>query len=160
MGDRSRGRSSPGSSWERGGDHLGWKEVRRVIMKPVFQTITSGELSNCLQASIASILEKPINEVPNFNEFSDDKWESEMFDWFKSQGYGIIFCYEPGFSRARSRNIGYHLITVKSPRGEFLHSLVGFNGIPIHDPFPGGNCEHNGIVSFEFLIPLGFSEEK
>ena len=123
-------------------------------MIPVMQTITTGPLSNCLQAAIASILERPIETVPNFNEIREGDWYWEMVKWFESQGYALIFCYAAGFSRARSHGIGYHLMTVNSPRGDFHHALVGYNGEPVHDPYPGGNCEHRGIYSFEFIVPL------
>ncbi len=124
-------------------------------MKPIMQTILTGRLANCFQASLASIFEMEIAQVPNFNEIRDADWEIAYHKWLEERGFAVIYCYEAGFSKARTSKIfGYHLITVHSPRGNFLHSLVGLNGVPVHDPFPGGNCHHNGIYSYEFFIPI------
>lgn len=123
-------------------------------MIPVQQTILSGPRSNCLQAAVASILERPIDAVPNFNEVQEGDWYWAFVKWLEAQGFALIFCYAAGFSIARSNGFGYHLMTVNSPRGDFHHELVGFNGKPVHDPYPGGNCEHQGIYSYEFLVPL------
>lgn len=123
-------------------------------MKPVTQTITKGPLANCLQAAIASILEKPIEAVPNFSKISDEEWNHVYLAWLEKQGYAVIYCYEHGFRKEFSNAYGYHLINVHSPRGDFLHALVGLNGVPVHDPYPGGNCQHKGIYSYEFFVPI------
>lgn len=122
-------------------------------MKPVYQTITVGPLSNCLQAAIASLLEMPLEDVPNFNEYSSVEWYQRMLDWFEGRGLGLLRVWEAGLSRAFSRS-GYYLTTVKSPRGDFYHAMVSRNGEIVHDPYPGGNGEHNGIVSHDVIFPL------
>ena len=130
-------------------------------MKPVYQTILSGPLANCLQASLASLLEVSLEDVPNFNTYSDSEWYQAYIIWLENRGLGIVSIANTGYLAAFS-NVGYHLIQAQSPRGNFRHTLVGLNGIPVYDPFPGGNCVHRGIEVYEFIFPLDIArwEEK
>lgn len=43
-------------------------------MKKVFQTVVDKGRGNCMQAAIASLFEKELEEVPNFIEFKDSWW--------------------------------------------------------------------------------------
>lgn len=54
-------------------------------MKPVYQTISNNINGNCLAAMVASLLEKSIEEVPNFVE-SDD-WFAAMQAFMFRFGY-------------------------------------------------------------------------
>lgn len=109
-------------------------------MKPVFQDKFGGEVGNCLAACIASILEKPLRDVPNFMEFDkgNGEWFAGLFEYLGNHGLTCTFSYiddaysQPVFPLGR-----YHIISGISPRG-FLHAVVGFNGKIVHDPHPEG----------------------
>lgn len=102
-------------------------------MKPVYQTEFGAGRGNCLSACLASLLEWELEAIPNFSDYGGRFWP-EFWQWMKERNLGMI-----GISNVPS---GYHLIRVKSSRFEGSHhSLVGLNGKPIHDPYPGGNCE-------------------
>lgn len=56
-------------------------------MKKIYQTIIDKDKGNCMQAVVASLFEKELNEVPNFMEY--DKWFEEMMIYFQEQGYKL-----------------------------------------------------------------------
>lgn len=117
-------------------------------MKPVFQNTFGQGKGNCLSAAIASLLEICVDDVPNFALHGDGFWV-EVSRWMAERNMGRIKIEPDGIKPE-----GYHLITVISPRGNFHHSLVGFKGEPVHDPFPGGNCQHEGVTEYLVLYPL------
>lgn len=114
-------------------------------MKPVTQTLFApesgdeGVSGNCWAACLASILELDLAEVPNFCAYED--WWQRTIQWLNSRGLHISWvAYEPGLLTA-IHPVDYFIMTGKSPRGDFNHSVVGGsrNGTPptmIHDPHP------------------------
>jgi hypothetical protein len=45
---------------------------------------------NCLQAAIASLLDKKIDELPNFSDFGKE-WHRKTSEWLLDHGYGTIW---------------------------------------------------------------------
>jgi hypothetical protein len=104
-------------------------------MIPVQQTIFGPPHGDCYRACVASILELPIDDVPNFVE-SGDKWIEATEDFllkFRLQPITLMVdhCRDAGLIPA-----GYHIIGGKSPRGDFYHAVVGFKGNRVYDPHP------------------------
>ena len=60
-------------------------------MNKVMQTIFTGPDSNCFQACIASILELPLEKVPNFCGLYDKYWLPKTIEWLKQKGYNFVF---------------------------------------------------------------------
>lgn len=118
-------------------------------MKPTDQTIF-GHGGNCLAACIASILEIPIETVPNFcGLYGDDEWFDRMNEWLHALGLvGIAFKTEdPTFSRQWLRH-AWCIVSGPASRG-FLHCTVWRNGELVHDPHPsrdGLKAVHDVIV--------------
>ena len=54
-------------------------------MNRVYQTIIDQNKGNCMQAAIASLFEKKIEEVPNFIEFKN--WFTPMYKFLIKKGY-------------------------------------------------------------------------
>lgn len=54
-------------------------------MKPVYQTISNSINGNCLAATIASLLEKTIEDVPNFVDSAE--WFTVMQEFMFKSGY-------------------------------------------------------------------------
>jgi len=54
-------------------------------MKKVYQTIVDRGHGNCMQAAIASLFEKDLDDVPNFIEF--ESWFSPMYKFLIKNGY-------------------------------------------------------------------------
>jgi hypothetical protein len=111
-------------------------------VKPVMQTIRGrgpkfGEPpGNCLQASLASILELPLDQVPHFcaiDPADDYAWSTAMNAWLEDRfGLRVIYLQPKGWTPE-----GYHLLDGESPRGS-MHSTVGYRGALVHDPHPEG----------------------
>lgn len=111
-------------------------------MKPVYQTILRGPHANCLQASVASILELELNQVPNFAEWYDlagDDWLVKYHQFCLQYGvYPIEVSAMDDSNNWRPAIYGYHLVGVVSERGR-KHSCVGLDRKIVHDPYPGGS---------------------
>lgn len=63
-------------------------------MKKIYQTIVDKGKGNCMQATIASILELPLKEVPNFIEYDGKPGTSshhELNKFLNTKGYD--YCY-------------------------------------------------------------------
>lgn len=104
-------------------------------MKPVKQTQFRPEpghddTGNCFAACVATIFELPLKDVPNFVRYPD--WVERLEAWCEDRGYYPV---EP-YTWLPPK--GYAIVTAKSPRGPFGHSVVYFNGKLAHDPHPDG----------------------
>ena len=105
-------------------------------MKPVFQTKFGVPEGNCFAACLASVFEIELDEVPDFG-IADD-WYIKFSDWMKVR-FDIrpLELHIPAMSRQNWKPNGYHLISGVGSRGIY-HSVVGLDGVAVHDPFPGG----------------------
>jgi hypothetical protein len=101
---------------------------------PVIQTIPFEEgsivLGNCLQAAVASILERPIDAVPHFVQFRD--WGAALRLYVEGEGNSLLLWK---VDEPQDRPL---LAFGKSPRGDFRHAVVWQAGRMIHDPHPDG----------------------
>lgn len=57
-------------------------------MKKVFQTVVDKNKGNCMQAAIASLFNKDLNDVPNFIEYVN--WYEMIENYVKSEGYEFV----------------------------------------------------------------------
>lgn len=94
-------------------------------MTPVYQR----ESNDCLRASIASILDRPIDDVPHFVAEHGDRCWCAALEWAQTQGLELRMSYgeDPG---------GLCIATGDGPRGR-RHSVVWDGGL-LHDPHPSG----------------------
>jgi len=107
-------------------------------MIPVYQTKFGGsdapeeEQGNCLAASLASIFELKLEEVPDFTgEINDGRWFIHLSDWLMRRNLYIVEL------TTNSEILGYHLIVADSmnlSNADDKHMLVGYNGKPVHNP--------------------------
>jgi len=117
-------------------------------MIPVDQTQfrDQGYHGNCFQACVASILERPLDHVPNFSEVHGPYFMRGFRGWLVEQGLGAVY-----LNGSAVWPVGAHSIaTGKSPRGDFLHSVVWLGRKIAHDPHPS----RAGIIGepHEFII--------
>ena len=110
-----------------------------------------GERGNCWQAAVASVLELPLDEVPNIQEWDDSiVWFDKFREWLRQYGLSAL-----GLSTGGNITIqGYHLIECKSTtlnNGE-LHVVVGLNGKVVHDPNP--NATSTGEIADYIIFTL------
>lgn len=105
---------------------------------------------DCLQASIASILELEVRELPYVAEFQKDQWFGIVNDHIRSRGYRLVeFGNEPAVNPP-----GYAIAIGPSPRtGGILHACVAQNGDVVHDPHPSREGLER-ITYWLLLIPF------
>lgn len=141
-------------------------------MKPVFQSQFGKDHGNCLSAAIASVLEIPLSDVPNFAELRKGSGFSDVVqEWLAERGMFWLRIRMPrDGDRGRQVETGeeirfhpipecYCLATGKSPRGDFFHTVVGkitggLNFELVHDPHLEGKGLDGMPVCIEFLVPL------
>jgi len=104
-------------------------------MTPIKQTKVTGEgvKGNCLAASIASILDISISDVPEFEEMAKSKWKKNLACWLQSIGYSANFSRNAsnGFCIA----VGRHLDGI-------LHAVIVNAGQFYFDPNPSNEFFH------------------
>lgn len=134
-------------------------------MKPVDQEFIHnpdiGQYGDCQRATLASLLELPISEVPHFlrdaNGIADDFWCS-IQKFCNSKGYAYMEL--PMGVRPNFWGDGpdiYHEISGPSPRGgNIFHSVVGKNGEIVFDPHPSrsGLDGDPSKWTFSYLVKL------
>lgn len=122
-------------------------------MKPVMQTVT-GTSGNCMAACLASILELPIEAVPNFCDAGPDDTDywNACRAWLRQFGLGIItLTFTSPAQWMQLRLSGYHIVSGPSPRLEGMHhATVWHKGKLAHDPHP----DQTGILAPEDMCML------
>ncbi len=101
-------------------------------MIPIEQTICTAPGGNCFAACVASILELLLEEVPNFQ--SPD-WLEEWQKWLRPRNLGLLHFghrLDPDAFIPR----GYAILGADSPRGDWLHAVVTYDGAICWDPSP------------------------
>lgn len=112
-------------------------------MKPIHQTQFAASIDdpkttgNCWPAAIASVLELELAAVPFFT--LDDDWWSATNRWLGERHGFELVSFVWGTGDAAWTPSGYHLMSGKSPRGDFSHVVVGHAGEMVHDPHPSGD---------------------
>lgn len=108
-------------------------------MKPVEQTVLMPPGGNCFAACMASILELPLERMPDFTPFDD--WTVRWNQWLRPMNLAIMHCSlpeDPDALRTFRQMCmpGYTIPAADSPRGDWLHAVVAFDGEIVWDPHP------------------------
>jgi hypothetical protein len=142
-------------------------------MKPVYQTRFGSNPDapgNCFAACIASIFECSIVDLPseveivekikkdneNWNRWTDrykngrswELWWLALQSWLEQRNLFAIDIHKPP---PELESDTYLVLTAKSPRGAFYHSVVsvGFSNEIIHDPHP----DNTGLIFEDDAFP-------
>lgn len=132
-------------------------------MKPLKQTILqdpdNGLYGNCFQAVIASLLELPMDAVPNFLEGpTPTNWKTETNEWLSARGlvYFEVKLQAPWAEAFPGVSGLYHEMSGPSPRNkDASHSVVGRDGEVYFDPHPS-DMGLDGLMEdwqYGFIIP-------
>ena len=106
-------------------------------MIPQKQSITGLEQADCLQACIASILEKPMDSVPNFMLFGNEHYWEALYLYIVSIGFGGI-AYVDGLPK----NGDFYIVSLDfGDNFDYSHCVIYKNGEIVHDPHPKGTQE-------------------
>jgi hypothetical protein len=127
-------------------------------MRPVLQTIL-GDRGNCTQAVLASVLELPLESVPNFFDAgpTDTDWWNALYTFLAGRNLSMWHVYYPNHEHALldlKHRPGHLLVWGESPRSPTRqHYVVWRGGQMVHDPHPGcGGLVRIGGV--DLLYPL------
>ncbi len=127
-------------------------------MTPVKQTIY-GDRGNCSQAALASLLDLPLDGVPNFFEAgpNDTDWWNALYTFLAGRNLTMWHIDYPNHAHALldlKHRPGYLLVWGESPRDpQRQHYVVWHGGRMIHDPHPDGS----GLVRIggvDILYPI------
>jgi len=114
-------------------------------MTPIDQTILDTVKGDCVPACIASVLEIPIEDVPNVCLLYEDSWGQHLNDFLRRYGIYMISLPVASCEEMAVPLLGYHLMGGPSIRG-VKHCVVGKNGRMIHDPHPS----RAGLLEIEY----------
>jgi hypothetical protein len=116
-------------------------------MTPVMQTIHTAPGGNCFQASVASVLDLPLESVPHFFAASDGgMWTQSEWDAVRcfAEGIGVrAFWLDPMEAKDQPfveilKSCGlFYVAFGPSTVTPFGHCVVMNNGAYVHDPSGG-----------------------
>lgn len=93
-------------------------------MKKVYQTDTSVELGNCVQACIASIMHLSLRQVPKFKSLNPDHPVYPMLEYLTSRGYSIVQVRPGGLYDVTTKTLCLAAVESKTHKGRY-HMIVG-----------------------------------
>ena len=129
-------------------------------MKFVNQLICHGEDDgDCFRACVASILELPVEDVPNFSGIAQN--DEEFWDlnntWAATKGFKYVTIYLEKQNWSIISGI-LCIASAKSPRREDqTHAVVWHDGI-IHDPHPSNDFLAETPEEFTLFVSFNLKE--
>lgn len=116
-------------------------------MKPQRCIVRRGEHGDCWRACIATILNMPSAEVPNFAaQVGDEMWRATR-DWLDERGLALFemacsadYTFENLVKWRSEDSRDVPVIVVGAPRGvdDDAHAVIAMNGKIVHDPSGAG----------------------
>lgn len=109
-------------------------------MRPVDQTVFTVPGGNCFSASLASLLEITVEDVPYFMAHED--WAAAVNTWLSPRGLMlvwvplVIFLDEQEIRLRDEPPPGLHVLSGDLPGG-IQHAVVARGRQIVHDPLPG-----------------------
>lgn len=122
-------------------------------MISIEQTIFTPPNGNCMAACIASILEMPLDDVPNYH---GEDWYDHYQAWLHERGMCLIRWEH--VDSADHYNalaaIGYAILNARSPRGNYGHAVVTYGGEIVWDPSPDRHMGVGEYLDWCVIVPL------
>ena len=125
-------------------------------MIPVLQTIYAPPEGNCFPASVASILECPLSEVPHPTAEDDacPHWRpywARFEAWLAERNLGYVE-FPVGSNGWKPQ--GYAVLTVRPPGANYEHAVVSLNGEPVWNPWPDSERPLGEFLSWGIFTVL------
>jgi hypothetical protein len=107
-------------------------------MHKVFQTNihTENINGNCMRASLASVFEMNVDDLPRFEAMNKDHWKMNFIAWLAGKGFLLKETHTPP-------NSDEYYITLGMSERNVLHCVVSQSNKMVHDPHPS----QTGVVS-------------
>lgn len=116
-------------------------------MKPVFQQVVDSQKGDCMKAVIASLLEKSMEEVPNFIEF--ENWWAKKQEYLEENGYKeVCTLWNPNPPNGGKVLEKYSLDSIKNYEGIGGYFYASVNSPKFHET--GGT--HAVVIDKDFNI--------
>lgn len=142
-------------------------QTKVVVKNSVGEMVVRG---NCFAAVIASLVEKPITDVPNVETLFDIdnvSWYGVMDAWLRGNGFEIVtnnnykVFHNPAEFNDDTRDVlmkelsgKYYMASGMSPRGVH-HVCIYKDGVMVHDPHPTREGIDESTMSyFEEIVKL------
>ena len=119
-------------------------------MKPVFQTMFGKEDGDCHRASIASLFNLKIEQVPHFRLFPDEVWSYVLSGFLWGLGYdwdenGCTNSHQ--LSQCESINGYFEACVPSGNHSELTHSvIINRKGVVVHDPHPEQSWVNKNVL--------------
>ena len=120
-----------------------------------------------MQAVLASLFEKELDETINVIDYLDDGWAIPFFDWVESFGFDYVGVMAPAETVEQSKKdlsslyaVGgffYASVPSKNYKGISHAVIIDRNGLVVHDPHPqkaweGINVVESGDIDYWYLF--------
>lgn len=126
-------------------------------MRKVYQTRFGKPGGNCHQAALASLLEQPLEEVPDFCNLYKSDWDDQMNRWLYERGLFSLYVSNTDIAIFQGLTDNAPCIAVVRSKitPDTLHSVIYHKGKIVHDPHPSGahltECE---ILGFDLFVAV------
>lgn len=122
-------------------------------MIPVEQVHTAPPDGDCMRACLASILELPLEDVPNYH---GSTWAMRYQEWLNARNLMMLtWAHSDGQDGQDAvTETGYAILCAKSPRGDYNHAVVTYAGEIVWDPSPHRDDGIGSYVEWTILVPL------
>lgn len=123
-------------------------------MTPIFQTIVDPERGDCMRATIASLFDLEIVQVPHFQLFKEE-WFSVMYYFLYALGYDYNGCGHPETTDPKNCNVNgfcYAVVYSKTFIGSTHSVVMDASGVVVHDPNPNGLWKGTNIINTNALV--------
>lgn len=137
-------------------------------MKPIAQNIFGPMIGNCYTACVASVLEIPLEDVPNWalllaEDYMPEAWNKAINSWTRERGFYILTTTAPEdpendfVAKGEILQGIHHLIggKARADDGSLVnHSVVGLNGKIVWDPNQKRNSGLEIVEDYSVFVPL------
>lgn len=127
-------------------------------MRPVMQTSLTLQSGNCFAACVASLLDLPLSDVPNFAVAGEDWWFKSFVAWVGSRGLQACGARLPEEASRVPLETPCILGVPSTLLPGALHAVVGVatdKGWRIlHDPHPAAPFPHQEPVDAQWMVAL------
>ncbi len=125
-------------------------------------------IGNCYTACVASVLELPLKDVPNWasllaDNYSEGAWNEAINEWSRERGFYILTTTAPKdpeedfVAKGEILQGIHHLIggKARADDGSLVnHSVVGLNGKMVWDPNQKRNNGLEIVEDYSVFVPL------
>lgn len=141
------------------------------MIDKIYQTIVSDKNGNCMQAALATMFGRSLDETINVWDYGESEWVNPVIEWLELQGFeydGTMGCGPfdgewllESLSKCHDVNGVFFASVPSKTFKNCQHAvLIDRNGIVVHDPNPNerwlgiDTIKTGELINFYSLIPI------